>query len=247
MIEAAIAKEVAKEVAEVAKTAVSEVGKLPDKLGRVSEVKGLADRLGKSKETQQTIEFSSLDSMKSGLGNPFEETVEKSREFASDRIDKAALDKPIDSDADSSPDIRNCPVENGQWEGERGNSKWKPDPEYVPKKSNPQGKTWGEILEEHGVDGIKFIDGEPVFDDVSKGTVKIEGFSSHRDDNFDKADIEMAKQRGCTPEEVKKWRKENGYTWHECKDMETMQKVPSEIHNNIPHRGGVSNAKSLEN
>lgn len=144
-------------------------------------------------------------------------------------------------------DIRNCPLENGHWEGERGNSKWVPDPDYVPRKSNPEGKTWGEILKEYGVDGIQFKDGEPIFDELSKGTVKIEGFSSNRDDNFDKADKELSKQRGCTPQEVKKWREENGYTWHECKDMETMQKVPSAIHNNVTHRGGVSNAKALEN
>lgn len=105
----------------------------------------------------------------------------------------------------------------------------------------------GEILEKYGIDGIMFKDGEPVFDNISKGTVTIEGFSSNRDDNFDKADIELAKQRGCSPEEVRQWRKENGYTWHECKDMTTMQKVPSEVHNNITHRGGVSNSKSLEN
>lgn len=145
------------------------------------------------------------------------------------------------------PDVRNCPLEDGYWEGERGNSKWIPNPDYVPKKSNPEGKTWGEILEKYGIDGIVFKDGEPVFDNVSKGTVTIEGFSSNRDDNFDKADIELAKQRRCSPEEVKQWRKENGYTWHECKDMATMQKMPSEIHNNITHRGGVSNSKSLEN
>ena len=46
-----------------------------------------------------------------------------------------------------------------------------------------------------------------------------------------------------SPEDVAKWRKENGYTWHECKDMKTMQKVPSEVHNNIPHSGGISEAK----
>lgn len=52
MIEAAIAKEVAKEVAEVAKTAVSEVGKLPDKLGGVSELKSLTDKLSVERTEQ---------------------------------------------------------------------------------------------------------------------------------------------------------------------------------------------------
>lgn len=161
--------------------------------------------------------------------------------------EKKIFDKPeIEYDRPVFPDIRNCPLENGHWEGERGNSKWIPDSDYVPRKSNPEGRTWGEILERYGIDGIEFKDGEPVFDNISKGTVKIEGFSSDRDDNFDKADIELAKQRGCSPEDVQQWRRENGYTWHECKDMSTMQKVPSEIHNNITHRGGVSNSKALD-
>jgi len=142
-----------------------------------------------------------------------------------------------------SDNIKHCPLENGHWDGERGDSKWIPDPDYVPQKSNPEGKTWREILAKYGIDGIPFKDGEPDFSEISKGTVEIEGFSSDRSDNFDKADAELAKQRGCTPEEVAKWRKENGYTWHECKDMKTMQKVPSEVHNNVPHSGGISESK----
>lgn len=146
----------------------------------------------------------------------------------------------------SSDKIKNCPISDGHWEGERGDSKWVPDSDYVPQKKNPEGKTWGEILKEFGIDGIDFKDGEPDFSEISKGDVEIEGFSKDRDDNFDKADQELAKKRGCTPEEVAKWRKEHGYTWHECRDMKTMQKVPSIIHSNITHRGGVSEAKKGE-
>lgn len=157
------------------------------------------------------------------------------------------FDKPeIEYDRPIVLDIRNCPIEGGYWEGERGNSKWIPNPDCVPKKSNPEAKTWRELLEKYEIKEVRFQDGEPIFDDISKGTVKIEGFSANRVDNFDKADIELAKQHECSPEDVRQWRKQNGYTWHECKDMSTMQKVPSEVHNNIPHRGGVSNAKSVE-
>ena len=35
---------------------------------------------------------------------------------------------------------KNCPVENGEWSDERGDSQWKPDKDYVPQKSNPDGK-----------------------------------------------------------------------------------------------------------
>lgn len=141
-------------------------------------------------------------------------------------------------------DIRNCPLEHGAWEGARGNSKWVPESSYVPQKANPEGMSWSEIMELFGIDGIDFKNGEPTFDKISKGDVIIEGFSENRDDNFDQADIELAEQRGCSPQEVKNWRKENRYTWHECKDMETMQKVPSVIHSNVSHRGGVSYAKA---
>lgn len=139
--------------------------------------------------------------------------------------------------------MKNCPIENGYWEGERGNSKWIPDSGYEPQKSNPEGKTWKEILEKYGTDGIVFKDGEPDFSIFSRGNVTIEGFTTRREDNFDKADIALANQRGCSPDEVARWRKENKYTWHECRDMETMQKVVQNVHNNVPHRGGVSEAK----
>jgi len=160
-----------------------------------------------------------------------------------------SLDKPM-SEYDKPLGIvcenfKNCPIEgnNGHWDGERGNSKWIPDRDCILGKANPDGKTWGEILDKYGIDGINFKDGEPDFSEISKGTVEIELFSDSRTDNFDKADIELAKQKGCSPEEVAKWREENGYTWHECKDMKTMQKVPSEVHNNISHSGGISEVK----
>lgn len=139
--------------------------------------------------------------------------------------------------------VKNCPLENGKWSGERGDSKWKPDKEYVPQKANPEGKTWESILNKYRIDGINFRDGEPDFTPISKGDVKIKDFSADRADNFDKADMELAKKHGCSPGEVRSWRKENGYTWHECKDRQTMQKVPSVVHNNITHRGGISEAK----
>lgn len=136
-----------------------------------------------------------------------------------------------------------CPIENGEWTGERGNSKWCPDKNYIPQKANPDAKTWGIILKKYGIDGIEYRNGEPDFGRISRGRVEIKEFSEDRTDNFDKADMELAKRRGCSPEEVKRWRKGNGYTWHECKNMKTMQKVPSIIHNNMSHSGGISEAK----
>lgn len=170
--------------------------------------------------------------------------------------DVIKLDKAIAKEGISSKnEIKTRTPENhGKWDGEKGNSTWYPDPDYTPPEksrnpedrpySNPDNLSWGEILEKYGLDGIKFKDGFPVFDEISRGTVEIEDFetggSDAKDRNFKRADIAMAKQRGCTPEEVKKWREENNYTWHECEDKRTMQKVPNEIHANVPHDGGRS-------
>ena len=138
------------------------------------------------------------------------------------------------------------PRTGGVWDGEAGNSTWHPDLNEVPADkhgTNPEGKSWEEILNKYGIDGIPFKEGEPDFSEISKGTVEIDDFSEDRDSNFAQADEKLAEKKGGTPEEVREWRKENGYTWHECKDCKTMQEVPTEVHGNVPHSGGISEIK----
>lgn len=142
-----------------------------------------------------------------------------------------------------SPSNAYLPVSNGDWVGEVGNSTWNPDDDFIPLKANPDNLTWGELKEKHGIDGISFKDGEPDFSEITKDEVKIDNFTTERNMNFPQADEKLAEKWECTPREVANWRKENGYTWHECKDCQTMQLVPSEVHNNIPHEGGISVAK----
>ena len=162
--------------------------------------------------------------------------------------DEKDIDKPIAKELD---EVKGCPIEGngGHWEGERGNSKWFPNRDEIPKKplTNPDGLTWGQILDKYGIDGIEFKNGEPDFSPVAKGTVEIDHFTDNRygkGGNFDQACEKLAEQRGCTKEEVKAWMKENKYTWHERSDCKTMDKVPTEIHGNIRHSGGISEAKA---
>lgn len=153
-------------------------------------------------------------------------------------------DKPLNNNIEKKGIL---PRNGGEWSGEPGNSKWRPDPDVIPgdrNGTNPEDKTWGEIMKEYGFDYIPFKEGEPDFSEVSKGQVEIDDFSDDRDANFDQADEKLAEQKGCTPEEVAKWREENKYTWHECKDCKTMMKVPTEVHGNISHSGGISEYKS---
>lgn len=148
---------------------------------------------------------------------------------------------------ESTADSYRLPRNGGEWSGEPGNSEWMPDSDSIPgdrNGTNSEDKTWKEIKEQYDFDGISFEDGRPDFSEVSKGTVEIEDFSDNRRKNFVQADEKLAQQKGCQPGEVRQWRSENKYTWHEEADCKTMIKVPSEVHGNIPHDGGISEMKN---
>lgn len=148
------------------------------------------------------------------------------------------------------------PKSHGEWEGEPGESVWQPDEEYAPEnmRTNPEEKTWEEILDKYESDGVIFKDGFPDFSEFAEETVEIDDFSDCRPDNFSQADQALAdkwneqgKKGGpWTSEDVQEYRKENRLTWHEHQDMKTMQLVPREIHGNVPHSGGVSKKKSSQ-
>ena len=165
---------------------------------------------------------------------------------------KIKLDPKILEKLDSKPQIEvarinKLPLNGGVWTGERGNSNWIPDDNVIPtnrKGSNPEGKTNREIKDKYGFEFIPFKDGEPDFSKVVKGEVQIDNYTPKRHKNFSQADMQLAKERGVSPQEIKKWRLENKYTWHERKDCKTMQLVPTEVHGNIEHKGGISEIKA---
>lgn len=108
--------------------------------------------------------------------------------------------------------------------------------------------------------GVEYVDNEPVMDEFSMGTVEMEFFSSDRDVNFLNADELMAEQlnaqgktiidaktklpRPLTADDVKKYREQNDLTWHEDPSCSKMIKVPTILHANVPHDGGVSKTKT---
>ena len=150
---------------------------------------------------------------------------------------------------------KNIPQSGGVWSGEPGNSKWIPNREEIPKQPYGNKRTWGEILDENGINGIEFKDGEPDFTPISQGNVKIKDFTTNRDDNFYQADQNLAQQwsqenkngkNDWSISDIRKYRKEEKLTWHERSDMQNMDLVPQEVHGNIPHTGGISKKKKLE-
>lgn len=147
--------------------------------------------------------------------------------------------------------------ELGSWDGERGESK------FIPSEENENGNAAKEKLAVYGMDGVKYESAEPDFSDCSEAEVKIDKMTENRENyvdengdyqfgNYTQADIKCAEdwnasshggKSNWTAAEVRDWRRENKYTWHECCDTSTMQLVPREIHGVFRHSGGVAECK----
>lgn len=132
----------------------------------------------------------------------------------------------------------------GEWDGESGDSK------LYPEKQEAR-----DVLGWYKQDGIDYIDGEPDFSKVSEATVQIEDMKSNRPRNFKWADRVCANQWNAnardertdwTGRQVKAWRKDNMYLWHERLDMKTMDLVSGSIHEECKHYGGIAEFKRRE-
>lgn len=178
---------------------------------------------------------------KSDVNENKSETFEKNRQEALDNMESDLAPESDTEEADNVESkyastyeerLQQTPVNNGHWDGERGESKF-----Y---SNNEEANSY---LREAGTDGIEYEDCIPDFSEVSKGDVKIDSMSEDRNKNFRQADQKLADEKGCSPREVAEWREQNGYTWHECNDKQTCQKIPSSVNKTFGHLGGVSECK----
>lgn len=156
--------------------------------------------------------------------------------------------------------INHTPKEDselGSWEGERGESK------FIPNENNEAANAAKEKLAEYGMDGIEYESAEPDFSECCEAEVKIDKMTEHRENyidendkyqlgNFAQADAKCADQWNVssrdgkddwTAADVRDWRRENQYSWHECCDTSTMQLVSRDIHGVFKHSGGVAECK----
>ncbi len=164
------------------------------------------------------------------------------------------------------------PVNNGSWAGEKGNSFWRLDPNFVhpDKNINPMGKDMRTICREQKLpNGILFKNQYPVFSPVCRAEESILDFTENRARNFAQARSRLAdeiRQGELVHDDILNYLKENNIartditpahirdmehnlnlTWHEMPDMKTLQLMPSELHGAIPHSGGISRYKELHN
>lgn len=208
----------------------------------VAERQDVAERDGTLKN-DAINEPTSMDENFENGSRDLEKTDSARDGLQEDDVNEASLEKKERAE--------HIPRENGHWDGEPGNSTWHPDPDFTPKKSNPEGKTWREIIDDKGID---YKNGEVDFSPHAEGTVEIKDFSDSRSRNFARADESFAEKwnneskdgrTDWTSDDVAEYRENKNLTLHERSDMKTMDLVPSEIHNNVPHSGGISKYKQI--
>jgi hypothetical protein len=189
---------------------------------------GKATRLAKSiSDLRKKIEATSASINKIRVDRKAAAALERAKR-KKDAADKAVQKKKClvcsDEDEIYGKYGTRLPRANGKWEGEPGNSKWYPDPD-TDKGASILAATKGKPIE--------FKEGYPDFTPHSIKSVEID--MKGTDVDFDSAN--KAAGFSHTPK---------GYTWHHHEDGVTMQLVPSDINNNLPHMGGASIVKGPE-
>lgn len=137
----------------------------------------------------------------------------------------------------------------GEYEGERGESK------FTPSEETEAGCKAKEKLAEYDMDGVEYKNAEPDFSKCSEATVEIDDMTSNRPYNYSQADAKCAEQwnkeakdnrTDWTDEDVANYRSENKLSWHERCDLKSMDLVHQDIHDFFKHLGGVSECKIKE-
>lgn len=189
-------------------------------------------------------------------------TVNDARSFVNDLFGETPdrTEGYYTTDADRLKHTPLNPSDRGEWNGPRGES------EFTPSVDSESGKKAKEKLSEYEMDAITYEHSEPDFSKCSEATVEIENMTENRHDysdangdtqpgNFTQADEKCAGQWNETSRDgrtdwqasdVRDWRRENEYSWHECCDTKTMNLVSWDIHGYFIHSGGVAECKTRD-
>lgn len=234
---AMVAKEVAAKIGDASvEAAKREVRALPDKIGEVSEVEALPDKI----ELVPESEF--LDTVDEGTA--IDIVKPKHEAITSDNARESDYPSSYKERIDRTPSETS---DRGKWTGDRGESTYIPSDEAMK-----------ELLAQFGLEGIEYKDGIPDFSKCSACTVEIDNMGSTRygeDGNFVQCDAKAAEQwnkegrdgkTDWTARDVKKWREENEYSWHERNDMKTCDLVPTKVNDYFGHLGGVAECKKRD-
>lgn len=171
------------------------------------------------------------------------EEMDRNGEFLIDGEDYSFSKTATDFIEPKYPTMRTPKDNSGIWLGERGDS------QFIP--NNPEAQA---VMRAYGQESVTVINRHPDFSPFSvhdtpwghqKCEVGIGHMTSDRtgiDANYYQADEALAKQIGgsVTSADVRRYREDNGLTWHEVEDGKTMQLIPTVINSSVAHTGGTS-------
>ena len=260
-------KVAAKEVAEAgAKKVVKEIveegtEKLAKEAVEVSVEKVVKETVetGVEKVTKETIENATVKVAQEATEKTAKEIAEAGTEKVAKEAVEAGSEKGLKELADEGIEhivyhtdeiqrINNTPKSG--FDGIRGNSKCYPD------GNTEAGRKAIDKMAEYGQDSVKYENGIVDFSPFSETTVRID-MTDNRKINFKNADEACSKKwndalidgrNNWTASDIKEWRHENNFTWHERSDMKRCDLVSLDIHNSevFSHTGGIAefNAKN---
>jgi hypothetical protein len=117
----------------------------------------------------------------------------------------------------------------GTWSGVRGDSEWSSD---IPA-----------VMAVTGGEPVRFRNGYPDFSPWARERAYLR-VTGHDDTDFAVADRLMARLRGFPNQTAyAEWRSANRLTWHHVEGAQMMILVPRDLHENVPHVGGASEAR----
>ena len=239
------AKKLAKEAAEAgAKKLVKETAEA----GVEKAAKEVVEA-GVEKAAKETTEVIAEKAVKETLEVGTEKVLKETTEEAVEKSARELTDGGIEHIAyytDEFDRIKNTPKEG--FEGLRGNSRCYPD------VNTDAGKKAADKLAEYGQDSIKYENGVVDFSSVSETTVKID-MTDDISINFRNADKACSKKwnetlregrSDWTASDIKNWRNENNFTWHERSDMKRCDLVSKDIHTSevFSHYGGRAEVRA---
>lgn len=138
--------------------------------------------------------------------------------------------------------IKQTPINDGNWDGDRGDSRWKPNDEDVIRDLEDYG---------NGADGIEYRNGFPDFTPVQVFECKMPNQLYDRNDDYQFTDCNLAlldhlkDHPDCISNfddtqlaAIARGNNPSGYTWHHDVQTGRMQLVPTSIHDSCKHYGG---------
>lgn len=232
------------------------------------DTEGLADEAVQEENEPELVSIADAEDQESLSDNSSEvgdtdgdeQLLEDEEQPEPDELSEEEKSEIIKDFVDQNVSPAVLPKSKGHWEGEEGDSKWIPDEDATVtwrKGGETHTETYGEMMEQHDIDGIEYFNNEPDFSEMEDSFIQhaeLEHFSDERTGSggtytmaSEAVAERLSRETGeeWTSQRVQAYMNDHGLTWHECADRKTVRAVPTEINAGFKHSGGISVEKSV--